>query len=240
MELHDVCKMFPQVPHDDLVALSEDIGLHGLREPILTFRGLICDGRNRYDACLMAGMEPRYEEWQGTEAELLDHVVSLNLHRRHLDPSQRAIVAAKIAAKSPKRPSVATEEAAQQLGVSRRSVSRAMEAHEKAIPEVIEKMEKGEVSVNEAAKVSRLPKEKQKAAVEKVESGEARNLTQAAKPKAGKHDPLVERVEALLGEVCRAVDQRFNTAGRKLQDKPNRDTCHGLANDLLKAWEEWK
>jgi hypothetical protein len=57
---------------------------------------MILDGRNRYNACKMAGVEPHFEDF-GDVADPLAAVVSLNLQRRHLDPSQRALIAAKLA-----------------------------------------------------------------------------------------------------------------------------------------------
>ena len=39
---------------------------------------------------------PRFTEWQG-EGHLPDLALSLNLHRRHLNESQRSLVAAKLA-----------------------------------------------------------------------------------------------------------------------------------------------
>ena len=61
----------------------------------------IINGRNRYLACLEAGVEPRLTEWQGQPwtcgDPLPELALSLNLHRRHLNESQRALVAAKLA-----------------------------------------------------------------------------------------------------------------------------------------------
>jgi hypothetical protein len=69
---------------DDLVA---DIKTHGLRLPIwLHTDGSILDGRNRYRACLEAGIEPRYQVWDGKGYES-DFVYSLNAWR--LCPSNR-------------------------------------------------------------------------------------------------------------------------------------------------------
>lgn len=43
----------------------------------------------------MAGMEPRYQEWEGDAPERF--VVDQNLHRRHLTLGQRAALALKLA-----------------------------------------------------------------------------------------------------------------------------------------------
>ena len=51
----------------------------------------------------VAPHEPTFREWSG-EGSLVAFVVSLNLHRRHLDESQRAMVAAKIANMPSHRP----------------------------------------------------------------------------------------------------------------------------------------
>ena len=71
--------------------LVEDIRKHGLREPIWTWEGGIIDGRNRYLACTTAGANPEFREWDG-QGSLVEFVASLNLHRRHLTSSQKAMV----------------------------------------------------------------------------------------------------------------------------------------------------
>lgn len=75
--------------------LADDIAEHGLRQPIILLDGQILDGRNRYEASVMAGVEPRVETFNGDDP--LTYVVSANLKRRHLDESQRAMVAARLA-----------------------------------------------------------------------------------------------------------------------------------------------
>jgi hypothetical protein len=69
------------------------IRAHGLREPITTYEGKILDGRNRDHACLSAGVTPIYEPLPDG-CSPLDFVISMNLKRRHLNPSQRAMIAA--------------------------------------------------------------------------------------------------------------------------------------------------
>jgi len=81
---------------EEFAGLVEDIKANGLKEPIwLHPDGRIIDGRNRYKACIEAGVEPSFRTWNG-EGSLVGFVVSLNLHRRHLNSSQRAIVGAKM------------------------------------------------------------------------------------------------------------------------------------------------
>lgn len=97
-EFHPVANIFPLMQGQEFSDLCEDIEIHGLRDPIcLHSDGRIVDGRNRYLACEQRGIEPEFYDYDGTEGELLDYVLSLNLHRRHLSESQRAMVAAEIA-----------------------------------------------------------------------------------------------------------------------------------------------
>src|SRR5262249_24766819 len=97
LEAHPVAAVFPRLegqPFDELVAYIRE---HGLREPIvLPPDGRLLHGRNRYRACLAAGVEPRFVTWEGRGDELA-YVLSKNLRRRHLSESQRAMVAARIA-----------------------------------------------------------------------------------------------------------------------------------------------
>src|SRR5205807_5405213 len=72
-----------------------DIKANGLHQPIWTYQDKIIDGRNRYKACLEAGIEPQFREWNG-EGSLIAFVVSLNLNRRHLTSSQKAMVALEV------------------------------------------------------------------------------------------------------------------------------------------------
>jgi hypothetical protein len=72
-----------------------DIKDNGLKDPITILNGQILDGRNRYMACGIAGVEPRYVDFAGDDP--IAFVVSANIHRRHLTPIQLAALANTIA-----------------------------------------------------------------------------------------------------------------------------------------------
>lgn len=90
---HPVAELFPLLSGDEFAELTDDVRHQGLLEPIwLHPDGRIVDGRNRYRACRAAGVEPKFRTWAGS-GSLVEFVVSLNLHRRHLTSSQRAMSA---------------------------------------------------------------------------------------------------------------------------------------------------
>jgi ParB family chromosome partitioning protein len=98
MKAHQYSEIFPMLADDSLKELAADIKANGLQEPILTYHGQILDGRNRLRACQLAGVEPAFQKASvATDEEALALVMSLNLHRRHLNESQRAMVGARVA-----------------------------------------------------------------------------------------------------------------------------------------------
>jgi hypothetical protein len=99
MKFHPVANIFPMMSAEEFAALKADIDANGQREPIWTHQDQIVDGRNRYNACTDLGIAPRFREWDGNDEEqLLWFVVSLNEKRRHLNSSQKAVVALNIEA----------------------------------------------------------------------------------------------------------------------------------------------
>ena len=94
--LHPAVEIFPVMDELSFANLAEDIRVNGQHEPILLWRGQVIDGRHRLRACNELGIMPKVREVDA-DHDPVGLVLSLNLHRRHLNESQRAMVAAKLA-----------------------------------------------------------------------------------------------------------------------------------------------
>lgn len=96
-EYHDISKTYPMMSekeHNNLVADMEENGFDQ-NFPITIYEGKILDGRNRYKAAKEANVEPQFQEFEGTLEEAHNKSKQLNTNRRHLTPTQKAMIAAK-------------------------------------------------------------------------------------------------------------------------------------------------
>lgn len=92
MEFHPIANLFPMMTGEEYEKLKADIAENGQIEPIWIHPdGRILDGRNRYMACCDLGIAPKTRQWNG-QGSAVAFVVSLNIHRRHLSASQRAVI----------------------------------------------------------------------------------------------------------------------------------------------------
>ena len=89
LEPHPLSKMFPPILPEDFDKLAADIKLNGLHQPIVRYQGKILDGNNRYRACEVVKVAPKFADFTGDDAAARNHVISANIHRRHLSPDQR-------------------------------------------------------------------------------------------------------------------------------------------------------
>jgi N6-adenosine-specific RNA methylase IME4/ParB-like chromosome segregation protein Spo0J len=156
---HPLADLFPLIEGAEFDGLVADIKATGLLQPIALHEGKILDGRNRHRACLAAGVEPRFVEFEGNDPAAF--VLSQNLARRHLGPSERAMVAARMAnLKWGQRAdrvegSIDLSTAAQLAGVSEPSVKRAKVVLEHGTPELQQAVDHGRIAVHEAAMAAR-------------------------------------------------------------------------------------
>lgn len=169
-QAHPFAQIFPMLGDSELGSLADDIKVNGLRSPIVMHGGLILDGRNRNRACEIASVEKRFETYEGNNP--LAYVISLNLHRRHLNESQRAMAAAKLAnmksghAASQRQPHemidendgagiqapcISQREAADLLNVSRATVTEAKKVLDAGTAEEIHAVEAGVTAASTVA-----------------------------------------------------------------------------------------
>ncbi len=154
----------PRIP--TLVELTADIAANGLREPIKVFQGQIVDGRARLQACNDAKVEPRFEEAEIPNGNVKAFVISKNLHRRHLNDSQRAMIAAKLAnlevgANQHTTDAMTQKAAAEAFKVSVDTLQRAKKVNEVGVPALKDAVQAGKLDVTNAAVIASLPPEKQ-------------------------------------------------------------------------------
>jgi len=202
MEFHGLANTFPLMSDEEFAALKDDIRQHGQRDPIWTHDGKIIDGRNRYRACSELGIEPLTREWD-SNGSLVSFILSLNLHRRHLSSSQKAVIALDVEkhlateAKERQRQGggdhnkkavsqkldqparndgKAAAQAAALVGTNRQYVSAAKKLAATA-PELLSVVRDGKVTIEDAKQLASLPEAQRTSVVEKLASGEARLLT---------------------------------------------------------------
>ena len=143
MEFHAIANIFPMLPEIELNALAADIRANGLKTPIVTYDGAILDGRNRFKACQIAGVNPDFTAYHGDYQAALSHVWSLNFQRRHLNSSQSAIADAK--RKTLDDQYIATIAAMAEAKRERPAVAQSNQfrhTHEKPSSQLIDSMEK--------------------------------------------------------------------------------------------------
>ena len=167
--------MFPRMGETDFAALRDDIKANGLLNPITLHDGMILDGGNRYRACLEAGVEPRFEDFDGDS--IVSFVLSSNFHRRHLSAGQQALIVAQAqdwekaqawggdrksdqVAKRPLDSPSTIEDRAVLSGASHRTQRRADKIAREA-PDLAEKVVKGEMTLNKAFDTIAKPKQKE-------------------------------------------------------------------------------
>jgi hypothetical protein len=94
LEVHPMADLFPMLSDEELEVLADDIKENGQQVPcVLDSQGRLIDGRNRLKACELAGVEPRFETYDGDPG---DYVISANVNRRHLSAGQRAMAVAMV------------------------------------------------------------------------------------------------------------------------------------------------
>ncbi len=172
---HPLSAAFPAMQAEDFQALKDSIENIGVQNPITLLDGMVIDGWHRYRVATDLGMEcPSVD--LGGDIDPRDFVLAQNKMRRHITVAQLAMAANAVyqwrAAGRPAGNSAGTAELkqpeiAKNAGVSVRSLRQADEVAKNAAPVVIEAISRGDVGLEKAAAIAKLPQSEQAAAIHK-------------------------------------------------------------------------
>lgn len=204
LKRHELSAIMGDMSEGEYDHLVDSVSRNGfINRTIVVYEGKVLDGWHRYRAALDLDLEigrgARYD-LEITEANgvgsAMKYVIDANVHRRHLTPSQKAIIGARMVRYDRGRPTQAeeadrnlwtTEEIANSLGVSERSISSARTVIQSGIPEFVEAVSAGAVTVSDAATAIVIgghasTPEEQREALALVERGAFRTLAAAIEP----------------------------------------------------------
>jgi len=181
LTFHTVAKIFPQMDPASYEELKADIVRNGLREKIVIYEDQVLDGRHRYRACIEAGIEPSFRQHEGDDP--VAFVLSMNLYRRQLNASQRAMIAAGLATlkrggdrSKAQNCALTHAQAAERFNVSERQVDKASallkaEASGRASAELMEQVRNGKIPLSRAEKLIHLTTAQQREVVAQNDGG---------------------------------------------------------------------
>lgn len=211
-ELHPLADLFPPIPPDEYLALVEDVRLHGVREPVVLtteHTPRLLDGKHRRLAAIETGRQLPFR--YASNDDPVVEVIGLNVRRRHLTESQRALIAASLETqKRQGRPKegekdtnwyLSREDAASALNVGTASVARAAavvkaETSRDGVPVLQQAIRDGSLTVGDAHSVKDEAPDVIAEAVKRTRDGDARTATsavriiQSERLKAGPTPPL--------------------------------------------------
>jgi ParB-like chromosome segregation protein Spo0J len=101
LKFHPLADKFPPMEGGEFEELVADIKANGLNEPIVMHDDMILDGRNRYRACIEAGVELAYSPFTGSDPAAF--VISANIRRRHLTAEQKRELIVKLIKATPEK-----------------------------------------------------------------------------------------------------------------------------------------
>ena len=163
-ERHPLSAAFPDMDPEEFQDLLSSIKIHGQREPITLFENKILDGWHRYQACQKLEISPATYEFDGEDP--VSYVIDLNLNRRHLSPSQKALAVVSCnswrgvgkpvipprGGINCRQDDISATDMAKRAGVGTRTIERAKQVVSTGDQETLDKVRKGAISLSQALK----------------------------------------------------------------------------------------
>lgn len=228
---HWVADIFP-LNDNDIERLAEDIKANGQRQPIITWKGEIVDGRTRYAACKKAGVTPVIEEYKQVNGEVTDDELlalswSLNEARRHLTTSQRACASAEVINRLPdarggdrktekakdQKPKNRRLKIREQFGVSKAVLEQALQLLREA-PELFRQVKNGEMTVGGAHEAFRTLKELERDEVRRNSLAEIREQSPDLAEQVETDQITVDEANQKLEAEARTKRERTDALGK--------------------------
>lgn len=199
LEAHEIANIWPMMFDHELAEMAKNIKENGLLDPITLYEGKILDGRNRYAACGIAGVEPTTVEYTGDTP--VSYAVGKNMERRQLSSAQKAALAVRalphIEAEAKKRQQAAGRANTNPEGKNQHAENDSRKLEEK-VPQ----------ATTQAAKPQeakpKVQKDKPKAAPAKKRNDQARTV--AAK-EFKTNDNYISKVKKIEQEAPELVEQ---------------------------------
>lgn len=238
---HEFASIVPMLEGAERDEFNEDVRRNRLRQKIDILDDQILDGRNRYVAALAAGLLEPDNAWQDRpslfrrflpeiDGDPLAYVISQNISRRHLNESQRAMAAARIAKMPAHRPAAAGDDksanlptysqpqAAAQLNVSPRLVRSARAVQQNAEPELSLAVDQGRITVTAAASAAKLAPETQRRIAELAATDKpnvVRTVLKQETRAARERNPDLQAPEGKFGVIVEDFEWDYEVRSRE-------------------------
>jgi hypothetical protein len=212
LKQHPYGRLFPPMIGDAFTALVKDIEINGQRDPVTIHEKMVLEGWNRVRACVELRRQVKVKLFEGNDP--IAFVLSTNLHRRHLDTSQRALIAGKlpkvdhggVRTKAPIG-EMTIEQRAKFLNVGTKSVERADKVLEKCLPEIVAAIEQGNLNVGAAEALADKTPEDQRALLHKHKDKKNSFALAAQEAKASDRVNFSEIVEKLTNTLVEKLKE---------------------------------
>ena len=196
MELHPLCEIFPPGDERTISDMSKDIARNGLKDGIITYEDKILDGRNRYLACQMAGVEPLYIRFEDlpNAGNPYQFVISKNLHRRHLGTSQRGMLGQQVLElvnNDGTLPKMTLEQIAKHFNVGTTTIKEAGKVKAGAPESMQQEVRDGKMSLNKATDTVKRAEKATGITIKKSTSPEDKKKVQVEAERLLKEDSML-------------------------------------------------
>ncbi len=251
MVFHDAANIFP-IDDENIAALADDIRANKQQVAIELLDGKVLDGRRRWLACKMAGKVPITRDVEVDDP--VTYVLSLNLHRRHLSPTQLSMVGArareiydkqakerqqvrkgKQAGSSPANlPELSKGDSRDQVGravgVSGKSIDAATIVLRKGTPKLVAAVEADKLAVSTASRVATFPAQEQDSQADRAMNSNRKRPERMEDKKEDADDHPAE------GKLRGVGVMRANEAINCLTRIPKNDALRNRGFQIVTDW----